>query len=116
MLQALLAALFLFAGAMKFVVPPAMLSGPLHLPVDFMLFIGVAEIAGGIGLILPDVTHIAEGLTPFAAAGLVIIMIGATIVTALSGSVPGAIVPFVVGILLTLVLRTRSGASRMQHA
>ena len=43
-------------------------------------FIGVAEVLGAIGLILPGVLRIRPGLTPLAAAGLVIIMIGATVI------------------------------------
>ena len=39
------------------------------------LFIGYAEIAGGLGLIIPAATRIAPWLTPLAALGLAIIMI-----------------------------------------
>jgi uncharacterized membrane protein YphA (DoxX/SURF4 family) len=105
--QGLLAALFLFAGAMKFFVPAEMLSGPAHLPVSFMLFIGCAEIAGAFGLVLPGITHIREELTPIAALGLVIIMVGATLITATSMGVSQAIVPLIVGILATFVARAR---------
>jgi len=105
--QGLLAAVFLFAGIMKFFVPPQMLSGPAHLPVAFMLFIGCAEVAGAFGLVLPGLTHIHEELMPIAALGLVIIMIGATIVTVTSMGVPQAIMPLVVGILATFVAHSR---------
>jgi uncharacterized membrane protein YphA (DoxX/SURF4 family) len=105
--QGLLAALFLFAGAMKFFVPAEMLSGPAHLPVAFMLFIGCAEIAGAFGLVLPGLTHVREELTPIAALGLVLIMTGATVITATSMGVPQAIMPFIVGILAIFVARAR---------
>jgi hypothetical protein len=105
--QGLLAALFLFAGAMKFFIPAEMLSGPAHLPVAFMLFIGCAEIAGAFGLVLPGLTHIREELTPIAAIGLVIIMIGATVITAQTMSIPQSITPLVVGLLATFVARAR---------
>jgi hypothetical protein len=49
-------------------------------------------------LILPGVFRIHRELTPLAAAGLVIIMIGATTLTAISGDLSGAIMPLAVGI------------------
>lgn len=106
-IQGLLAALFLFSGTMKFFVSAEMLSGPAHIPVTFMLFIGCAEIAGAIGLILPGIAHIHEELTPVAALGLVIIMIGATVITATSMGVLPSIMPFVVGLLAIFVARAR---------
>jgi len=98
--QVLLALLFVFAGVMKLVAPPEMLKGPgIQFPVLFLRFIGVCELAGGLGLILPGLLRIRTGLTPLAAAGLVIIMIGATATTLIGGMGAGALVPFVVGIL-----------------
>jgi len=78
--QVLLALLFIFAGGMKLVMPLEKLAGPpgsVVLPGAFVRFIGVAELLGGIGLVLPALLRIKPGLTPLAAAGLVIIMIGA---------------------------------------
>ena len=97
--QVLLALLFLFAGGMKLVASPEMLKGPIDLPVLFIRFIGVCEFAGGLGLILPGLLRIRTGLTPLAAAGLVIIMTGATATTLIGGMGAGAVVPAVVGIL-----------------
>jgi uncharacterized membrane protein YphA (DoxX/SURF4 family) len=103
-IQGLLAALFLFAGTMKFILPPSVMQqGPVHLPMAFLRFIGVAEILGALGLILPGITHIRVGLTPLAAAGLVIIMIGATVVTLMGSPVAAAILPFVAGVLAATV-------------
>ena len=103
-IQGLLAALFLFTGTMKFILPPSVMQqGPVHLPMAFLRFIGVMEILGGLGLILPGITRIRVGLTPLAAAGLVIIMIGATVVTLMGGSVAAAILPFVAGVLAATV-------------
>ncbi|HEU4562876.1 MAG TPA: DoxX family protein [Longimicrobium sp.] len=107
-IQVLLAALFLFAGGMKLVAPPEMLKGPVEFPLLFLRFIGVCEFAGGLGLILPGLLRIRTGLTPLAAAGLVIIMIGATVTTLVSGMGAGAVVPFVTGILTALVAYGRS--------
>jgi len=102
--QLLLAALFLFAGGMKLVVPPEMLKGPIDLPLAFIRFIGVCEVAGGLGMILPGLLRIRTGLTPLAAAGLVIIMIGAVSTTLIGGmGVGAAVVPFVTGLLAAAV-------------
>ena len=101
--QGLLAALFLFAGGMKLVLPLDKLAGPVALPGWFVRFIGVAEVLGGLGLILPGILRIRTGLTPLAAAGLVIIMIGATAVTLLGGELVGAVISIVVGLLAAFV-------------
>ena len=97
--QGLLAALFLFAGGMKLIVPIEALTMPVPLPGAFLRFIGVAELVGAVGLVLPGLFRIHRELTAFAAAGLVIIMIGATVITAMGGSFPPALLPFFVGVL-----------------
>jgi hypothetical protein len=71
----------------------------VQLPGFFIRFLGVAEVLGGLGLVLPGLLRIRPGLTPLAAGGLVIIMIGATVLTAMTGEVAAAVFPFVVGIL-----------------
>jgi uncharacterized membrane protein YphA (DoxX/SURF4 family) len=96
--QGLLAALFLFAGGMKLILPPEAMAGPISLPLAFLRFIGVTEVLGAIGLILPGLFRIHVGLTPLAAAGLVIIMTGATVITATSGPLAAALVPLSVGL------------------
>lgn len=101
--QGLLALIFLFAGGMKLVMPLEMLKGPVPLPGLFLRFIGVCEFLGAIGLILPGLLRIRTGLTPLAAAGLVIIMIGATAVTLAGSAVAPALIPAVVGLLSTFV-------------
>jgi DoxX-like protein len=100
--QGILAALFLFAGGMKLVMPAAALAAQSHLPGAFMKFIGVAETLGALGLILPGIFHIRERLTSLAAAGLVIIMVGAVVTTIVLGQ-PGAFVPALVGVLAAYV-------------
>ena len=62
--QVLLAALFLFAGVMKLVMPLDQLAGPVELPGAFIRFIGVVEVLGALGLILPALLRIRPGLTP----------------------------------------------------
>ncbi len=101
--QGLLALLFLWAGGMKLVLPLEALAGPVPLPGLFVRFIGVAEVLGAIGLILPGLLGVRPGLTPLAAAGLVIIMIGAAALTLAGGDVVPALIPLVVGLLLTFV-------------
>ena len=104
-IQGLLALLFLFAGSMKLIVPIQMLTAqmPLPLPGLFLQFIGVAEVAGAIGLILPGLLRIRPILTPLAACGLLIIMVGATVVTLAGGEVVSALVPLMVGLLCAFV-------------
>ena len=103
--QALLALLFLFAGSMKLIIPIEMMTAqmPIPLPGLFLRFIGIAEIAGALGLILPGLLRIRRGLTPLAAYGLIIIMIGATIITLLSDGIAPALIPLVVGLLLVTI-------------
>jgi uncharacterized membrane protein YphA (DoxX/SURF4 family) len=101
--QGLLAALFLFAGAMKLVLPLEQMAGPITLPGPLLRFIGVAEVLGAIGLILPGLLRIRPGLTPLAAAGLVIIMIGATGIGLWAGDVAITVISLVVGLLAAFV-------------
>ena len=102
--QVLLALLFLFAGVTKLVMPvEAMQQGPVAIPGLLLRFIGVVEVLGGLGLILPGLLRIRMGLTPLAAAGLVIIMVGAIVVTLMGGSVAPALIPLVVGLLAAFV-------------
>ena len=108
--QGLLALIFLFAGGMKLVLPLEVMTEQMPLPGLFLRFIGVAEVLGAIGLIFPGLLRIRPGLTPLAAVGLVIIMIGATVL-ALAGVVPGGValvlIPLVVGLLSAFVAHGR---------
>jgi uncharacterized membrane protein YphA (DoxX/SURF4 family) len=103
--QGLLALLFLFAGGVKLVLPIEDMTKqmPVPLPGLFLRFIGVAEVLGAIGLILPELLRIRPGLTPLAAAGLVIIMTGATALTLAGGDVAPALIPLGVGLLSAFV-------------
>ena len=103
--QALLAAVFLFAGGMKLIMPieEMLKQMPLPLPGWFLRFTGVVEVLGAIGLILPRLLRIRPGLTPLAAAGLVIVMIGAVVYTLAAGDVASALMPLVVGLLCAFV-------------
>src|SRR4029453_2451750 len=79
--QALLALVFLFSGGSKLVMSIEEMTKEVALPGAFLLFIGCAEVGGALGLILPGLLGIRPGLTPLAAACLVIIMSGATVIT-----------------------------------
>ena len=103
MIQILLALLFLFAGGMKLLVPLETLARQSPLPAPFLKFIGIAEVLGAIGLIAPGVARIRTGLTPLAAGGLVIIMLGATVITCALGPAAPAVIPFTVGLLAASV-------------
>lgn len=101
--QGLLAAIFLFAGGMKLVLPVEEMTKQLPLPGLFLRFIAVCEVLGAIGVILPWLLGIRPGLTPLAAAGLVIIMIGATGLGLAVGDIAMTLIPLVVGLLAAFV-------------
>src|SRR2546426_8851426 len=103
--RVLLAVIFLCAGGMKLVLPLEEMTKqmPLPLPGLFLRFIGVAEVLGAIGLVLPGLLRIRPGLTPLAAAGLVIMMIGATLINVLGGDVASALISLVMGLLAVFV-------------
>src|SRR3989454_2746475 len=83
--QGLLAALFLFAGGAKLVLPLDQMAGPGALPGWFLRFLGVAEGLGALGLVLPGLLRVRSGLTSPAAAGVGIILIAAAVVTWVGG-------------------------------
>ena len=103
--QGLLALLFLLAGGIKLVMPlgELMAQMPLPLPGWLLQFVGVAEVLGALGLLLPGLVRIRPQLTPLAAAGLVVIMIGATAYTLAAGDVVPALIPLVVGLFAAFV-------------
>jgi uncharacterized membrane protein YphA (DoxX/SURF4 family) len=107
-IQVLLALMFLFAGGTKLLLPLDVLTSmgspnQIPLPGLFIKFIGVVEVLGALGLLLPGLLRIKPWLTPLAAAGLVVIMIGATALSVLAEGVAAGLVPFVVGLLAAFV-------------
>jgi len=111
--QGLLALMFLFAGGSKMVMTAEQMAapGPIQLPVAFIRFIGVCEILGAIGIIVPWLTGIKRGLTPLAGAGLVVIMIGATVVNLVDGPRGFAAMTVILGALAAWVAVARSQRS-----
>ena len=103
--QILLAVIFLFAGVVKLVMPIEEMTKQMAVPLSgtFLRFIGVCEVLGALGLILPGLLRIRPGLTPLAAACLVIIMIGATAVTLAAGPIGPALFPLATGVLAAFV-------------
>ena len=102
-IQVILALLFLLAGGTKLILPIAEMTKDIYLPGLFLRFLGVAEVLGALGLILPGALRIKPGLTSLAAVGLMIIVIGATVITATNGPIVGAIIPFITTLLLAFV-------------
>jgi uncharacterized membrane protein YphA (DoxX/SURF4 family) len=109
-IQGLLALTFLFAGAMKLAMSTEDLAAAmtLPLPILFVRFIGVCEVLGALGLVLPGVFRIRTDLTPLAAQGLVVIMIGAVTLTVATMDASMAALPLVVGILAAVVAYGRT--------
>ena len=107
-IQILLALLFLFAGGTKLIMPIEELMkmgspNQVVLPGWFIKFIGLAEVLGALGLVLPGLLRRRQELTPLAALGLAIIMIGAVVVTIMGDGVAMAVTPLVVGLLCLFV-------------
>jgi uncharacterized membrane protein YphA (DoxX/SURF4 family) len=107
-LQVLLALLFLFAGGTKLIMPLDVLlqqgsPNQVMLPGWFIRFIGVCEVLGALGLILPGVFKTRQYLTPLAALGLAVVMVGAVVVTIMGDGVRMAIGPFIILLLLLFV-------------
>ena len=73
---------FILVGVSHFIVPdglPAQMEWMYELSDTLHIIVGIAEILGGVGLILPSLTRIRPELTVYAAAGLVLVMVGAVI-------------------------------------
>lgn len=102
-IQVLLALLFLFAGGVKLVLPIEEMTKQMAMPGLFLRFLGVVEVLGALGLVLPGLFRVKTWLTPLAAAGLTIIMIGATVISLRIGPVGPAMFPLVTGLLAALV-------------
>lgn len=103
--QGLLALEFLFTSGTKLLLPLAALEAqmPVPLPGLFVRFLGVCELLGALGLVLPGLLRIQPRLTPLAAAGLVIIMIGATVYTLVFMGVLPALLPLITGLFAAFV-------------
>lgn len=110
-IQILLALLFLFAGVTKLVpiipMPPPP-PGAWMPPMWFLKFIGICEVLGALGLVLPGLLRRQQYLTVWAAIGLTIIMIGAVVLSVMTMGVATAVTPLIVGLLCAFVAWGRS--------
>jgi uncharacterized membrane protein YphA (DoxX/SURF4 family) len=106
--QGLLAAAFLGAGGMKLTQPKEKLATNMAWVEDFsqstIRVIGLLEVLGAIGLILPMALSILPVLTGIAAVGLVLTMIGAAITHIRRGEMPMLVPPAILGLLAAFVV------------
>ena len=107
-LQALLAVAFLAHGWL-FLFPPAEMVDLMNavIPPAFRILIGVAEVLAAVGLTVPGITRVMPWLIPWAAAGLMIVMLGATILHGMRGEVGSAITTAILFIVATFVAYVR---------
>src|SRR3989442_10370671 len=107
-LQVLLALAFLAHGWL-FLSPPADMVEVMNssIPPAFRIFLGVAEVLAAIGLTLPGITRILPWLVSCAAAGLMIVMIGATILHTTRGELTSAITTAILFAVVTFVAYMR---------
>jgi putative oxidoreductase len=107
-LQVLLALAFLAHGWMLLWPPPEIaVQMNASLPRWFQLFLGVAEILAGVGLTLPGITKIKPWLVVWAAGGIMIVMVSATVWHAVRGEISSAIVTLVLLAMATFVAYMR---------
>ena len=106
-LQFLLAAAFLAHGLFFLFPPAAMVELLKPIPPAFRLFLGVAEVLAAVGLTLPGVARILPWLISCAAAGVMVIMIGATIFHTVRGEISSAITTVVLLVIATFVAYMR---------
>ena len=100
-IQVLLAVIFAVTGLTKLTQPRAkMAAGPMRWAADVsdaqFRLIGALEVLGAIGLIVPAALGVAPILTPLAAVGLVLTMVGATVVHVRHDEINRLAVPIVV--------------------
>jgi hypothetical protein len=115
-LQVLVALVFLWASWAKLSMPLDALAKVSPLPAPLLKLVAVCEAAGAAGLILPGLLGIRPGLTPLAASGLVIIMIGAVISALATMPASWAVLPLVVGVAAAFVAYGRWRLVPLRHA
>ena len=106
-LQVLLALAFLAHGWILLFPSPEILAGMSSLPRAFWIFLGVAEVLAAVGITLPGITRILPWLVPCASAGLMVVMISATIFHIARGEVISAIVTAILFVMATYVAYMR---------
>ena len=109
--QGLLAVFFVFVGISKVTTSNEVLATLFPLPADFIRFIGICEVLGGLGLVLPLALKIRPELTSLAAAGLTIIMVGAAGTTLAVGGGAMSVMPLLIGVVTALIAYNRRPAN-----
>jgi hypothetical protein len=103
-LQILLGLFMVIASAApKLLLPMESLPLPIPIPGPFLMFIGVAELLGGLGLILPGLTRIRPGLTPLAAAGLGLVATSGMVYQLAAGEPGNAVFAAVFALLFAFI-------------
>lgn len=107
-LQVLLAAAF-FAHGYMFLFPPASVVEQMNasLPRWFQLFLGVAEIAAAVGLTLPGLTRVMPSFVSWAAAGIVVVMISATVFHLMRGEIQSSVITAILLLMASFVAYAR---------
>ena len=107
-LQVLLAVAFLAHGWL-FLSPPPEIAELMNasLPRWFQLFLGVAEVAAALGLILPGLTRILPWLVTWAAVGIMIVTVSATIYHLVRGEMSSAVITLLLFAMATFVAYMR---------
>jgi putative oxidoreductase len=107
-LQVLLALAF-FAHGVMMVVPPAEIAAQLNatLPRWFQLFLGVAEVLAAVGLVLPGLTRIQPWLVSWAAGGIIIVMVSATVYHVARGELSSAVTTLILLVMAAFVAYMR---------
>jgi hypothetical protein len=107
-LQVLLAVAF-FAHGWLLLAPPPDIAAQMvaQLPRGFWVFLGVAEILAAIGITLPGMTKVLPGLVTWAAVGIMIVMISATVWHIARNEISSAIITFVLLAMATFVAYAR---------
>jgi len=107
-LQVLLAVVFIAHGLLLLMPPPDIAAQMvMSLPRSFWVFLGVAEVAAAIGLTLPGLTRVMPSLVTWAAVGIMIVMISATIYHVMRNEISSAVVTFVLLLMATFVAYMR---------
>jgi hypothetical protein len=108
-LQVLLAVAFFAHGWLVLAPPPEIAAQMLaELPRWFWVFLGVAEILAAIGITLPGMTKVLPGLVTWAAIGIMIVMVSATVWHIVRNEISSAVITFVLLAMATFVAYARS--------
>lgn len=116
--QILLALVFGMAGLTKATQPIAALAAQMDwtatAPVALVRFIGISELLGAVGIVLPALTRIKPGLTALAAAGLATVMLFALVFHVQRGEIGMVPVVLILGGLALFVAVGRTKVAPIQ--